>query len=236
MRALLGEGRKDESGDFTKGAGLRDVQISRIQTYLTLKFRRGSDAQSALAQERGERSPVFNPPGEDTFPSANMSFRYWRDAVGGSAVGAEGIAELEEIEALSREVGYGPGRIIFNSSVVRGLEYYTGPVFEAELTFEVAGDDGRPVRFGSIGGGGRYDGLVGRFRGEDVPATGFSIGVSRFYAALKAVGSPIVGAKPQPGPVIVLALDKDQLAHYQRFVADLRNAGVGPNSISVPPA
>ncbi len=90
--------------------------------------------------------------------------------------------------------------------MVRGLEYYTGPVFEAELTFEVEGDDGRPIRFGSVGGGGRYDGLVGRFRGEEVPATGFSIGVSRLFAALQAIGSPIVADAAHRGPVVVLVL------------------------------
>ena len=88
--------------------------------------------------------------------------------------------------------GYDEDRIVIDPSVVRGLEYYTGPVFEAELTFEVKDEHGNPVRFGSVGGGGRYDGLVARFRGEPVPATGFSIGVSRLYAALKAIDSPIV--------------------------------------------
>ncbi len=115
---------------------------------------------------------------------------------------------------------------MIDPSVVRGLEYYTGPVFEAELTFKVQGEDGRPVRFGSVGGGGRYDGLVGRFRGEDVPATGFSIGVSRLYAALKAINSPIVAGAVQRGPVIVLVLDQSELARYQSFVSTLRNAGI----------
>ncbi len=222
VQQLLGPGRKDESGDFTKGAGLNDEQISRVHQYLTLKFRGGSIEQSQLALERGERSPIFNFPGEDTFPDETMSFGYWRDAIGNSEAGAKGVAELEEMAALCRAAGYGPGRIIFDSSVVRGLEYYTGPVFEAELTFEVAGDDGKPVRFGSIGGGGRYDGLVGRFRGDNVPATGFSIGVSRLYSALKAVGSPIVAGATARGPVVVLVLDKPELAHYQEFVAALR--------------
>ncbi len=111
---------------------------------------------------------------------------------------------------------------------MRGLEYYTGPVFEAELTFEVKDDDGRPVRFGSVGGGGRYDGLVARFRAEPVPATGFSIGVSRLLAALRAIKSPIVAAAETPGPVVVLALDRDaaSMANYQRLVASLRQAGI----------
>ena len=115
---------------------------------------------------------------------------------------------------------------MFDSSVVRGLEYYTGPVFEADLTFETPGEDGKPIRFGSVGGGGRYDGLIGRFRGENVPATGFSIGVSRLFSALKAIRSPIVEGAAQRGPVVVLVLDKAQIARYQSFVTGLRNAGV----------
>ncbi len=117
-------------------------------------------------------------------------------------------------------------RIRIDPSVVRGLEYYTGAVFEAELTFEIDDEDGNPIRFGSIGGGGRYDGLVARFRGEPVPATGFSIGVSRLYAALKAIDSPILGATQTRGPVVVLVLDKDEIGRYQKFVSALRAEGI----------
>ncbi len=143
-----------------------------------------------------------------------------------SARGFGGAAA--DIESLVEAAGYGPDRIRIDPSVVRGLEYYTGPVFEAELTFEVKDDDGRPVRFGSVGGGGRYDGLVARFRAEPVPATGFSIGVSRLLAALRAIKSPIVAAAQTPGPVVVLALDRDadSMANYQRLVASLRQAGI----------
>ena len=124
--------------------------------------------------------------------------------------------------------GYGRDRIRIDPSVVRGLEYYTGPVFEAELTFEVTGEDGKPIRFGSVGGGGRYDGLVARFREEPVPATGFSIGVSRLLAALRAIKSPIVATAESGGPVVVLALDRDpkSMANYQRLVASLRGVGI----------
>ena len=110
--------------------------------------------------------------------------------------------------------------------MVRGLEYYTGPVYEAELTFPVTNEDGQTVRFGSVAGGGRYDGLVGRFRSEPVPATGFSIGVSRLFSALQLTGSPLVEARPAPGPVVVLVLDRDEIAAYQRLVATLRQAGI----------
>ncbi|MEJ0095868.1 MAG: histidine--tRNA ligase [Methylocella sp.] len=193
---LLGAGRKDESGDFTKGAGLSDDAINKVLSYTAAQ---GVNTQQTLD--------------------------ILRSAVAGQAVGEEGVIELEQIANLIDAAGFSD-RIRIDPSVVRGLEYYTGPVFEAELTFEVAGDDGKPIRFGSVGGGGRYDGLVGRFRGENVPATGFSIGVSRLYSALKAISSPIVASKAQRGPVVVLVLDKPQLARYQEFVAQLREAGV----------
>ena len=115
--------------------------------------------------------------------------------MGPTAAGDEALEDLRQLIATCEAAGYGSRRIVIDPSVVRGLEYYTGPVFEAELTFETPGEDGKPVRFGSVGGGGRYDGLVARFRAEPVPATGFSIGVSRLLAALRAIKSPIVGCR-----------------------------------------
>src|SRR6202040_4288804 len=133
---------------------------------------------------------------------------------------------LDQIARLVASAGYDETRIRVDPSVVRGLEYYTGPVYEVELTLETKDDPGRPVRFGSVGGGGRYDGLVARFRGEEVPATGFSIGVSRLLSALRAIDSPIVAAAKKAGPVIVVALDRDHMADYQRLVSELRGAGI----------
>jgi histidyl-tRNA synthetase len=168
----------------------------------------------------------LNFPGEETWPSEQMSFRAWGRNVNDSQTGIQGVAELEEMARLCRAAGYGPGRIMFESSVVRGLEYYTGPVYEVELTFEIKDDDGRPVRFGSVGGGGRYDGLIARFRGEPVPATGFSIGVSRLMAALQHLGK--IETKPEPGPVVVTVFPDIPIAHYQRLVAKLRDAEYAP--------
>src|SRR6185369_3714541 len=136
----------------------------------------------------------------------------------------EGLNELERIALLAESAKYGTGRILITPSVVRGLEYYTGPVFEVELTFPVEGDDGKPVRFGSVAGGGRYDGLVGRFRNENIPATGISIGVSRLMAALQHLKK--VETQPEPGPVVVTVFDADRIADYQKMVAALRGAGI----------
>ncbi len=133
-------------------------------------------------------------------------------------------AELTEISNLISASGYGPDRIRIDPSVVRGLEYYTGPVYEVELTLETKDEKGRPVRFGSVGGGGRYDGLVSRFRGEPVPATGFSIGVSRLQAALTMLGK--LDTKAEFGPVVVTVFDRDRIADYQKMVAELRNADI----------
>jgi histidyl-tRNA synthetase len=143
--------------------------------------------------------------------------------VGGSKVGKEGVAELSHIEDLVRAQGYGPDRIVIDPSVVRGLGYYTGPVFEAELTFEILDEKGRKRQFGSVAGGGRYDGLVKRFTGQDVPATGVSIGVDRLLAALRAKGR--MGADTA-GPVVVTVMDRDRMADYMGMVSDLRTAGI----------
>src|SRR3977135_776077 len=153
-----------------------------------------------------------------------MAFSAWGDLVMNSKIGCEGVNELVNMATLVRESGYGPGRIMFDSSVVRGLEYYTGPVYEIELLLETKDEKGRPVRFGSVGGGGRYDGLVSRFRGEPVPSTGFSIGVSRLQAALTLIGK--LDNKREPGPVVVTVFDRDRIGDYQQMVAALRNAGI----------
>ncbi|GJD55323.1 histidine--tRNA ligase [Methylobacterium dankookense] len=202
VRQLLGAGRKDESGDFTRGAGLSDEQIQRILAYVA--FQPSADA------------------GADRLAFWEQFFRSWQDVVGTSETGREGIAELHAIMRLCEAAGYGHDRIRADASVVRGLEYYTGPVYEAELTFPVTNEEGQVVRFGSVAGGGRYDGLVGRFRSEPVPATGFSIGVSRLFSALQLVGSPLLGGARKPGPVVVLVLDRENIADYQRLVTALR--------------
>lgn len=128
---------------------------------------------------------------------------------------------------MLRAGGYDDGRVRIDPSVVRGLEYYTGPVYEVELLLDTKDEKGRPVRFGSVGGGGRYDGLVSRFRGEPVPATGFSIGVSRLQAALTLLGK--IDTTPEFGPVVVVVMDRNEIAQYQKFVATLRNSPVDPS-------
>src|SRR5207244_1615949 len=133
--------------------------------------------------------------------ASSVTLANFEDAVGSSARGAEGIRELTDLISLARAVGFADDRITIDPACVRGLEYYTGSVFEAELTFEVKDDKGQPVRFGSVGGGGRYDGLVERFTGQKVPATGFSIGVSRLQAALAALNKD--AAPTAAGPVVV---------------------------------
>jgi len=194
VRALLGEGRKDASGDFTKGAGLGDAQADVVMGFMDAKRDDGAATVARL-----------------------------NELVADSAVGAEGVQELETIESLLMAQGYGPDRIEIDPSVVRGLGYYTGPVFEAELTFEIKDEKGRPRQFGSVAGGGRYDDLVKRFTGQEVPATGISIGVDRLLAALHAKGR-LDGATT--GPVLVTVMDRDRMADYQGMVADLRKAGI----------
>jgi histidyl-tRNA synthetase len=208
VRALLGKGRKDESGDFTKGAGLSDKQINGLVAFATTDFSPPDFKDDPNAQFYNIR---IRKNVESLFQSVSPQFR-------------AGWDELEEIARLVTLAGYQHDRIRIDPSVVRGLEYYTGPVFEADLTFETKDEKGKPVRFGSVGGGGRYDGLIARFRGEPVPATGFSIGVSRLLAALQHLGKS--GTKAESGPVVVTAFDQERLADYQKMVTALRNAGI----------
>ncbi|WP_300513914.1 histidine--tRNA ligase [Aliiroseovarius sp.] len=194
VRELLGKGRLDASGAYIDGVGLQDAQAEPVLAFLTSK---GADAGATLA---------------------NLSA-----AVGDSKIGAEGVDELKQIADLLAAQGYGSDRIEIDPSVVRGLGYYTGPVFEAELTFEILDDKGRPRQFGSVAGGGRYDDLVKRFTGQAVPATGVSIGVDRLLAALHAKGRM---GRQSEGPVVVTVMDRSRMADYQAMVAELRDAGI----------
>jgi len=175
VRALLGEGRKDESGDFTKGAGLTPPQITQIMRL----FMDDADDLTKI----------------------------------------EGFSDLRTIREILARGGYESDRIAIDLGIIRGLEYYTGPVFEAQLTFPVKNEDGEEVVFGSVAGGGRYDDLVARFTGQQVPATGISIGVSRLLTALRQRG--LTGeTKPL---IVILSLD-DQGKAFQT-ARELREQG-----------
>ena len=220
VRALLGEGRKDQSGDFTRGAGLADASIQRLLSFLH------SRAQGYLMRSGFGDRPVQDMQRIDAekFVDNFGTLAHWASQVAGTDVGLAGIHELQELIASCEASGYGSTRIVIDPSVVRGLEYYTGPVYELELSFPIVAENGTSIRFGSVGGGGRYDGLIARFRGEPVPATGFSIGVSRLMAALQHLGK--IETTPEPGPVVVTVFDRERIADYQKMVANLRNAGI----------
>lgn len=192
--ALLTTGRKDDSGAFIDGIGLTEAQAAPVLAFLTSK---GADNAATLDNLRA--------------------------AVGESQIGAEGVAELAEISDMLAALGVGQDRAVIDPSIVRGLGYYTGPVFEAELTFEILDEKGRKRQFGSVAGGGRYDGLVERFTGQKVPATGVSIGVDRLLAALRAKG---LAGDAAHGPVIVTVMDRARMVDYQAMAAELRAAGI----------
>ena len=195
VRLLLGEGRKDESGAFTKGAGLSTAAADAVLAFTAA----GMDGRSETLDR-----------------IANV--------IGGSTEGDEGLEELSRIDKALIRMGVAPDRAMFDPSIVRGLEYYTGPVFEAELLLATKDENGAPVRFGSVGGGGRYDDLVARFTGERTPATGFSFGVSRLASALRAAGRDLGGQAR--GPVVVIAFSADDMAAYYGVVGELRAAGI----------
>ncbi|HEY8277188.1 MAG TPA: histidine--tRNA ligase [Methyloceanibacter sp.] len=193
VRALLGKGRKDESGDFTKGA---ELEPAEVDTVIASTCPMSGTNESVVAQLM---------------------------LISNNGIGEEGTLELSSMSSLINSSGY-QDRVCVDPSVVRGLEYYTGPVFEAELTSPVKDERGQPIRLGSVVSGGRYDGLVERFTGEKVPATGISIGVSRLLFGLKTLGK--IGSQAAQGPVVILVLDQDRMADYQRLAQALRAANV----------
>ena len=150
VKLLLGPGRRDESGDFTRGIGLSASQIEGVVGYLNIT----ADSRLGVCSELEK-------------------------VVGQSEVGLEGVQELREIDQALTEAGYTEDRVVVDPTIVRGLEYYTGPVFEGALTFDVVDESGVRRPFGSVFGGGRYDDLVERFTGRKIPSTGASIGVDR---------------------------------------------------------
>jgi histidyl-tRNA synthetase len=228
VKQLLGQGRRDESGDFTKGAGLSASHTVELLRVIGPSSKHVMRLDQAARHERYKSSlleddEITSFTGKPEIVLNSLILDEWESSMNETGVGPQGCQELRTISDLVRTAGYGTKRVRVDPSVVRGLEYYTGPVFEVELTFSTDGKDGSP-RFGSVGGGGRYDGLVSRFRGEPVPATGFSIGVSRLAAALQYLGK--LDSKPAPGPVVVTVFDRERIADYQRMVKRLRDAGI----------
>ena len=195
VRDLLGAGRRDESGDFTAGAGLDEAQIEAVIGLVSAQGASRPEMLNALEAQ-----------------------------IGDTAAGTSGIAELRDMDALFTRLGYGVERLCIDPTIVRGLGYYTGPVYEIDLTFDTQESDGTVTRFGSVGGGGRYDDLIKRFKGVEIPATGISIGVSRLAAALALLGRADASAV-QP-LVVVLVMDKQTHPELAALVQGLRAAGV----------
>jgi histidyl-tRNA synthetase len=171
---LLGKGRKDKSGDFTKGANLNDKQIELLEKKI-----------------------------KDTTPST------------------QDISEIIKIFAY-----YKFSTFIYDPPIIRGLEYYTGPIFEVYLNMEFSDSKGKSFQFGAIGGGGRYDNLVSNFGNFDCPATGISIGIDRLMYVLLAKRGGTPNAFWTPKPVVVCVLDKSNFQTYVNIAKKLRASNI----------
>jgi histidyl-tRNA synthetase len=114
-------------------------------------------------------------------------------------------------------------RILFDFSLARGLDYYTGLIYEGVLL-----DEGK---VGSIAGGGRYDGLVGMFAGKDIPAIGVSIGIERVFAILeeKSKGDPSI--RENETQILVAQAGKKLMAHRFKLLNELWEAGIKAETV-----
>ena len=191
VQYLLGKGRKDKSGDFTKGAELEEAQIKEIINFLNIKN---------LSEKNFERI---------------------REIAADNESMNDGIKELELMEKYFSLFNF--TNYIFDPTVVRGLEYYTGPIFEANLTFGVKNNKGQEIEFGSVGGGGRYDDLVKRFNNQDCPSTGISVGLDRLiYAILQK--NKIKAEKKNP--VLICVFDEKYMDFYIKILNVLRSKNI----------
>ena len=186
VRLELTTGYADESGDTIRGVGLSNEQVDKIEQFLAI---------------RGDRDAVLDQ----------------LEALFASVEGAtEELAVVRRISSQLDGLGYQSDRIALDVSIARGLAYYTGPVFEANLL--------DAPEFGSVFGGGRYDDLVKRFTGQSIPATGASIGVDRLLAALLKLNRiPIRKTTTQ---VLVTAMDPNLMGEYLEITYELRRAGI----------
>lgn len=187
IAAELTKGRIDASGDKIPGLGLRENQVARIKEFLALPKGKRREVLASL---------------ETLFKSVESA----KDA----------IVELRFICDSLDNLSIPDENVLLDLSVARGLDYYTGPVFEASL-------DNAP-EFGSVFGGGRYDGLVERFLGRKIPAVGASIGVDRLFAAMEKLG--LHDLAPSTAKVIVTVMEPSRLFEYQKLTRELRQAGI----------
>ena len=195
VQLLLGKGRKDDSGAFTKGAELGDAAIAAVLGFVS------------AAQNATSRSQVLE---------------RLAAVLASSPEGQAGLEDLARIGSALTALGVDDEAAVFDPSIVRGLEYYTGAVFEAELLIETRDEKGEPVKFGSVGGGGRYDDLIARFTGQVTPATGFSFGVSRLSAALALAETQ----EAVRGPIVIINFSEADMGAYFALAADIRSAGM----------
>ncbi len=187
ITAELSTGRVDASGDTIRGLGLAVSQIDRIKQF--------------LAVPRGTRAEVLS--------SLTRLFKEVPSAAGA----LQGLGAIcLSLDAL----GIPDEFVALDQSIARGLDYYTGPVFEAMLT--------DAPEFGSVFGGGRYDGLVARFLGRNIPAVGAAIGVDRLLAAMVKLG--LAGTNPSTAQVLVTVMEPGKIVEYEKLTRELRQAGI----------
>jgi len=192
----LGRGRKDSSGALIPGLGIDPSIVKKIGDYF-----------EQFTEEKSRSEIIEN---LSSLNSGNEKF-------------TEGVDELIKIDNILQASGYDEKRVLFSPAIVRGLGYYTGPVYEVESLLTFTDSKGNLRKVGSICGGGRYDGLVERLLGIKVPAAGASIGVDRLCELLVLSGNANVKTD---APVLIAVFDDELMSEYQKIAAELRQAGI----------
>ncbi len=198
VRLELGEGREETSGSPIAGLGLDEKLADGICDFLAQFV---TDDPTKLPSRKAvlEQIQIDDP------------------------VAVQGLNELKIIDEVLATLGFDEKRIVFDPTFVRGMAYYTGPIFEVESLLVIKDKKGREKRVGSICGGGRYDGLVENLLGIKVPAVGASIGVDRLAALLEMADAM---PEQEDGPVMIVHFDDKLTIEYQKMAFELRQAGI----------
>lgn len=183
----LGPGRTDKSGDKIPGLHLTDKQINLLTEFLNL----------ALIGDNNILADI-------------------EKLIGDIEISCKGIDELRQIQKYLEQMGVQSAKAKIDVTIVRGLGYYTGPVYETTLL--------DLPEYGSIFAGGRYDNLVNRFSSKAIPGTGSSFGVDRMLAALIALNA--IELKKSTADVLVTTMDKSRITDYIEIVNRIRESGL----------
>lgn len=212
---------------FLESQGIREHSVEILRRVDKLKKIGPEETRKLLtelmAEEKAELVLSYIQPvggGEATVENSLATLAHMEELAGGEA---EDSSRMRRILSMAREMGI-EGRFVLDPSITRGLDYYTGIVYETFLT-------GMPS-IGSVCSGGRYNDLAGLYTKEQLPGVGSSIGIDRLIAGLEELG--LLGDAPRGADLLILCQDEGLLSHYNQLAEEARSRGIATEVYPAP--